>query len=920
MTQRRFGPILAPGVVVIEEDAEKAILPAATGVNCYFGKLLKGDVGELIACPTKSDMLAKVGGYVDGSEVPDAAFDFFNLSNGRGEMNFVRLTDGTEVEAEETFYSRHIGEGFYAGFLSSPTFSETKRALVKVKAHNGGRWGGRGRVLTGEVATVATDITETTVDTAETMLVDEYAGATLRLLGVTSKTYVVLSNTAAGVLTVESDSTMATDLALGTDPTNAGYEVELDSEILEYPTSVAGTRRALSIRWKDGEEDETAYFGMEIYEDEALVRDYPNLSMDPTNKWYIADVINEDLSNFWNEIEVLYTGGITADIRPADWYGAAVDWASDTLTVRIAHVRSVSSTNSDPGWVGNFTLPSGASLPDRVKKQRITLTFTSASAFDVTTDAGEGAELLDLPSGTVGTAYAAPNRYSVGFTVYDGEDAWTSGDTIVIDVLPLPVDEDGNGLLEGGYLYYDVGSDSRASAQIGSNTSNTITLTAAPGTIPDEAETAAQAGNSIDTGALTFPLTLTDTSLGLFHSTFGPQTLTIAAGPHANAAALAAAINSAWQTASSSTGDIASDGGSTNVLITTDDSGADTEVGLESFVIVDPNDPNSELNLAGLDGAVGTPGAEWRVQAGKELRDGYDGQDPGDTEYLAAAATPSTSLLTRFFGQNKGLVKIATPGYNSTVVQKAYLALAEAFSYQYRIEVPSGTTDDSVAVAYVNDTIGRNDFGKVHFPSYGYVPNPRGEGVVLRTLTGQFHGREALVAANYEGYHKVAGGVDVTLPGIVRLPTGDRVLNEEILNPQGINVVKKLRGNFVMWGARTIALDPAWRWAQQRETLSHYERQILENFDWIIFAINDPIEQQSLITAFRAFFLPEWRKRALRGDSFEQAVSIKIDSEINTDATRAAGDLNAELKLRLADTVERFKVRISKAGIFEDLG
>ena len=53
--------------------------------------------------------------------------------------------------------------------------------------------------------------------------------------------------------------------------------------------------------------------------------------------------------------------------------------------------------------------------------------------------------------------------------------------------------------------------------------------------------------------------------------------------------------------------------------------------------------------------------------------------------------------------------------------------------------------------------------------------------------------------------------------------------------------------------------------------MSHYEHVLQEGFDYIIFAINDPITWQELLSVLRAFFLPEWTKRALRGDTFAEA-------------------------------------------------
>jgi hypothetical protein len=913
MTQRRVGPVQGPGVAVVELDGDHLLQPAPLGIGVLFGKFRKGDTDELNWVPTRGDFLKKMGDYVDGSECPDAAFDFYNLGAGRGELYCVRLTDGTEVASDETFYGQQSGHGYRYGYLADATWNDKKKALLKVTAHNGGHWGGRAKVLTGSVGSVS-NITATTLTSGLTMLQDQYKGATLRLKGVTAKTYVVQSNSSAGVFTANADAQMHADLVNGSDPTQTDWEVVLEQEIQAFPTSKAGTRRALSVVFKDGQESETELFGMTVYEDESIVYDLPNLSMDPTSKWYAPNVINQDTSNFWIQVTDLYSGSYDSHIRPTDWYGMAFDWSSDTVTVPIAHVRSVTSVNADPGHVGMFTLPS----PARVKKQRITITFTGATTYTVSSDAAEGAKHTALPAGTVGTAYAADNRHTIGFTVFAGNQVWTAGDTIVIDVLPLPVDEDGNGLLVGGYLYYNLDSDPRARLQIKSNTSNTVTLVSAPGVAPTEM---ARATGKINTGTLTFPLTVADNAFALIHSGFGLKTVTVAGSPFASAAALVTAINTAWHTASGGTGNIATAGvsPSNSIDLSLDDSGTDTERGYESFMIVGTN-ASSDLGLTAGAHVVGTLGSHFRIQAPAELRRGYDGLDPTDANYITATSPASDSLVSHLFGQNKGLVKLATPGKTATAIQQAYLQLAEAYFYEYRIEIPSNTTDDGAAVAFINDTIGRNDFGIVSFPSYAYVKNPVGNGTVLRSLTGALWGREALVANNIGGYEKVPAGIDVTLPNIISLPTGSRVLNEEILTPAGINTIKKLHGNFVSWGARTTALNPDWKFRQKRELASHYARQFLEGFDYIIFSLNDKRTWGSLKTTFRAFFTPEFVRGAIRGDTFEDACLILIGDANNSALTMANGDLNATVKVRLADTTERLIISLGQAGVFEDLG
>jgi len=337
------------------------------------------------------------------------------------------------------------------------------------------------------------------------------------------------------------------------------------------------------------------------------------------------------------------------------------------------------------------------------------------------------------------------------------------------------------------------------------------------------------------------------------------------------------------------------------------------------FRIVD-NDHDTITVADGSDLTVdGAPADEFMVQWPEDFAGGRDGHaDLVDADYNAQAWDPSFSPFTQLFGKNQGLVKFATPGVTSVAVQKAGIAFAFAKNYQYRVEIPSNVTTEAGAEDFINNQIGRSNYAVASFPSFGSVADPTGgAGLRLTTLTGQIHGREAAYSRDFDGYHKAAAGLDAVLPKVLELPTGDNVLDEEFLNPLGISVIKKNKGNFVIWGDRTLFLTSEWKWKHQREQMSYYEHVLQESFDFIIFAINDPVTEKIALTSLRSFFLPEFNKRALRGDEFEDAAILKIDSENNTDATRANGDLFADILLRLADTVERFRIRIGKQGIFE---
>jgi hypothetical protein len=326
--------------------------------------------------------------------------------------------------------------------------------------------------------------------------------------------------------------------------------------------------------------------------------------------------------------------------------------------------------------------------------------------------------------------------------------------------------------------------------------------------------------------------------------------------------------------------------------------------------------------------AEGSVADNYRLEFPQRLEAGYDGIAGIDVNDYLDCFDVDASPFNDTEEDDYGLIKFGTPAVYSDLsvaadgdtVQKAGVAYGDAKNHQFRLTLPSTVLDEVSAKSYVQDTLGKSDYESVSFPGYASVTDP----VLTSRMksipqTGAILGRDARTARDWNGYHKVSAGVDVTFPRIRELPTGDTKLNGEILNPAGISRFIKKGGNFVLWGGRIPASDQAWKFKQHRELMSYYEQVLAINFDWLIFAINDEAEQPRALAALQSFFMPEWRKRALRGKTFKEAAILKIDEEINTDATRGAGDMFAEVKLKLADQVERFVITISKQGIFESV-
>ena len=312
-----------------------------------------------------------------------------------------------------------------------------------------------------------------------------------------------------------------------------------------------------------------------------------------------------------------------------------------------------------------------------------------------------------------------------------------------------------------------------------------------------------------------------------------------------------------------------------------------------------------------------------RLEFRQSFSGGYDGVAPTVNDYQEAFDTGGTSVLDQLKGKGYGIIKFATPGItqeqskaDAILIQKSGLNYACNSNHKFRLEVPSNILDDFEIKSYVHDDIGKAQMLEVCANGFRYVNDPVLSGKLkLVSHIGSIHGWEARVASDYGGYHKPAAGVNITFTDTVKLPRGKATYNGELLNLAGIQRIERKAGNFVLWGMRMPTNNTAFLFMQQRTQFSHYQHVMSENFDDVIFQLNDPKLWAPIESSLRAYFLGEYSNGALQGATFDDAVNIKIDFDNNPQSSRAAGDLFADISLYLADSVERFTLRMSKLGV-----
>jgi Bacteriophage tail sheath protein len=110
------------------------------------------------------------------------------------------------------------------------------------------------------------------------------------------------------------------------------------------------------------------------------------------------------------------------------------------------------------------------------------------------------------------------------------------------------------------------------------------------------------------------------------------------------------------------------------------------------------------------------------------------------------------------------------------------------------------------------------------------------------------------------------------------------------LNRLGVNCIRLFPTQGIrVWGARTRADDPQWRYVNVRRLFNQIEESIEEGTNWVVFEPNDMALWKSIRRDVGAFLTLQWRQGALMGATPEEAFFVKCDAETNPDDVINAG-------------------------------
>jgi uncharacterized protein len=136
---------------------------------------------------------------------------------------------------------------------------------------------------------------------------------------------------------------------------------------------------------------------------------------------------------------------------------------------------------------------------------------------------------------------------------------------------------------------------------------------------------------------------------------------------------------------------------------------------------------------------------------------------------------------------------------------------------------------------------------------------------------------------------------------------------QSVLNPLSVNCLRALPGRGLMvWGARTLSLDPNWRYVNLRRIYHSIVMNILLNLRWTVFEPNTPKLWAQVRATLTLFLTGLFRQGGLAGNTTADAFFVECDDQTNTPDIIAAGQMLARVGFAPAYPAEFVVVNIKR--------
>jgi phage tail sheath protein FI len=147
------------------------------------------------------------------------------------------------------------------------------------------------------------------------------------------------------------------------------------------------------------------------------------------------------------------------------------------------------------------------------------------------------------------------------------------------------------------------------------------------------------------------------------------------------------------------------------------------------------------------------------------------------------------------------------------------------------------------------------------------------------------------------GVWKAPAGTNAGLTGVTGLEVVLTDKQNGILNPQGVNCVRRMPAGYLIWGARTVAgFDNSgntdFTYVPVRRMTLFLEESLYRGTQWAVFEPNDEPLWSQIRMNLNAFMMGLFTQGAFQGSTPAQAFFVKCDTETTSQADIDQGIVN----------------------------
>jgi len=294
------------------------------------------------------------------------------------------------------------------------------------------------------------------------------------------------------------------------------------------------------------------------------------------------------------------------------------------------------------------------------------------------------------------------------------------------------------------------------------------------------------------------------------------------------------------------------------------------------------------------------------------LTGGSDGNVPAAIHYggVTDEVNGSTGLAALEDIEDVSIVMTPAAAADATNHQ-AIVAEVQKHCRKMRYRVGIVDARESMSLSEVREFRSNFDDSRLalYYP-WVVISDPRG---INDTISAPPAGFIAGVYANTDvqrGVHKPPANEPVI--GALRFAQDINRFQQELLNPNGINCLRSFPGRgHRVWGGRTLASDPEWKYVNVRRYFLYLERSIEKSTQWIVFEPNGERLWANVKTTVEDFLYNEWFNGRLLG-SAKTAYFVRCDRSTMTQNDLDNGRLVCEVGVAALKPAEFVIFRIGQ--------